>query len=155
MRLRRLRPGGTAALSALMAPDGAVVTDPAEMAALLRTHWETVFTATPIDSNLLEAWIAEDLPPEARTALPAADDRRWKTRRRDVARALQLAGASAPGPDGVPYEAWRRLNATAVDLLHAAGRALESSAFHARLMEMEEDDSLLQHSFNLRGPCWQ
>ena len=149
VRLRRLRPGGTTALSALVAPDGEVVTDSAEMAALLRSHWGEVFAATPINASTLERWIAEDLPPEARSTLPPADDPRWRVRRQDVGRAMKLAGASAPGPDGIPYSAWQRLGETAVDILHAAGLALETCDFHAKLMDMEPDHTVLQHSFNL------
>eukprot|EP00959_Pyramimonas_sp_CCMP1952_P195151 4080682-Pyramimonas_sp.AAC.1 len=35
-------------------------------------------------------------------------------------RAIALSGNSAPGPNGMPYSAWRRLGALAVDVLHEA-----------------------------------
>ena len=70
IRLRRLRPGGTTTLSALSAPDGSVVTDPEQMAELLKQHWEEVFKAKPVNAALLQAWIGEDLPQEALGSLP-------------------------------------------------------------------------------------
>ncbi len=45
---------------------------------------------------------------------------------RDIRRAVDLAGASAPGPDGIPYAAWKRLGPLAVDSLWGALKVLES-----------------------------
>lgn len=51
----------------------------------------------------------------------------WRLRRSDVRRAVAATSRSAPGPDGVPYAAWRRLGPLAVDILHAAGLELSST----------------------------
>ena len=37
-----------------------------------------------------------------------------------VALALKYAKNSSPGPDGIPYSAWRRLGPLAIDVLHGA-----------------------------------
>eukprot|EP00959_Pyramimonas_sp_CCMP1952_P357118 7477544-Pyramimonas_sp.AAC.1 len=40
---------------------------------------------------------------------------RVRPSRRHMQRAIALSGNSAPGPNGIPYSAWRRLGALAVD----------------------------------------
>ena len=88
------------------------------------------------------------LPQEAMDSLPPLDDHRWKTRRREVARAIKQAHASAPGPDGIPYLAWQRLGDLAIDILHLAGKELEKDDFRNRLLDMEGEGAI-QHAFNL------
>ena len=103
--------------------DGIVTTDPVEMAAALRAHWAAVFRSHAHDSPRLDAWLEEerqlgglDVPHVAAGA--------WQVRRRDVRRALEQSPSSAPGPDGIPFVAWRRLGHLAVDVLASALGAL-------------------------------
>ena len=35
----------------------------------------------------------------------------WRIRRPDISNAIRFAGNSMPGPDGIPYRAWRALGA--------------------------------------------
>jgi len=53
---------------------------------------------------------------------------------RFVARTFGRSGQSSPGPDGVPYAAWRRLGPLAVDTLHAAALELASAQGAASLL---------------------
>ncbi|CAK0893710.1 unnamed protein product, partial [Prorocentrum cordatum] len=52
--LQRLAPGRAAGLSAVMANNGQVLTEPGAMAKELRQHWARVFTARGDDEQLLE-----------------------------------------------------------------------------------------------------
>eukprot|EP00959_Pyramimonas_sp_CCMP1952_P154994 3242730-Pyramimonas_sp.AAC.1 len=49
-RLKRLMPCGATAMHAMCKPRGAITTDPAEMADILRTHWKEVFSKKAIDT---------------------------------------------------------------------------------------------------------
>jgi len=40
--------------------------------------------------------------------------------KRATRKALSLSNNSSPGPDGIPYGAWKALGDTAVDILHGA-----------------------------------
>ncbi len=52
--------------------------------------------------------------------LQAIPPNHWTICRRDVARAVRMAGNSAPGPDGIPYKAWQALGGTGLDTFWAA-----------------------------------
>lgn len=112
-RLKRLSPGRTSSLSAVVDPNGRVATDPEEVAAVLRGHWAQVLAARRCDGEALERWLAEDEaadPTEfGRDPLPPRGAGAWTPRRSDVAWAIAQSGSSAPGPDGIPYAAWRKL----------------------------------------------
>jgi len=49
--------------------------------------------------------------------------------------ALRLSNNSSPGPDGIPYAAWRRLGTLAVDILFAAAQEIGSVDGEALLEE--------------------
>ena len=59
-RLKRLRPGSTTGLFAVMDPQGHVQTDPVLIADILASHWRSVFSAQPIDEDRLDTWLLED-----------------------------------------------------------------------------------------------
>lgn len=123
-RLARLgRSTQNTGIFAMQDPSGQVQTDTEQIAEMLQNHWRTVFQGRPIDEPKLEAWmrVAERAGAQRLTA-PASS---WRLRTKDVQRALRIAGNSRPGPDGVPYEAWRRLGPLGVHLLWSAGRYLE------------------------------
>jgi len=56
--------------------------------------------------------------------LPAPAAAIWRLRREDIERAIAASPLSAPGPDGVPFVAWRRLGPLGVDVLHGVAQAL-------------------------------
>ena len=128
--LARVAPGRGRALEAVLSAAGEVHTCPDGMAAALRSHWSGVFSAKRLDGALRQRWLQEER--RAREAsggprLPGGDDARWRLRPEDVQAALNNAPATAPGPDGIPFAAWARLGALAVDVLCAAREQLSSS----------------------------
>ena len=56
LRLRRMQPGSTATLKAIRCKDGSVTLDQTKMAAELAEHWAQVFTARPVNLELLAEW---------------------------------------------------------------------------------------------------
>ena len=50
----------------------------------------------------------------------SAEDDKWTIRPRHVKRALDLAGRSAPGPDGIPFSAYKRLGLLGQNVLFHA-----------------------------------
>ena len=146
-QLKLISPGRSTGLAAVQRSDGTVVTDPEEMATALREHWAEVFTARPRDGALLSRWMAEEFPEGS--GLPPLSDARWRVRRRDVARAIALSPNSAPGPDGIPYAAWRRLGPLAIDLLAAVSRDLSTESGPAHLQELCSLDPADIHDFNM------
>ena len=73
-----------------------------------------------MDETRLQVWLAEDSEERARHGPSHQARRGMQLKRKHIKKALQLSNNSAPGPDGVPYAAWRRLGDTAVDILYDA-----------------------------------
>ena len=103
VRLQRLLPGTTASLSVMRDKNHNLTSDPAEMAAILNEHWGSVFSRKDIARHKIASWLV-DVP-----SFPASSDARWKLNREHVATAGKVARESAPGPDGIPYRAWKAL----------------------------------------------
>ena len=78
----------------------------------------------------------------------------WKVRRRDVRTAIRRSNNSMPGPDGIPYKAWRKLGELGVEIIFGMvkelaggdGEELLRGAYHDE--EVEEGGS---HNFCERG----
>ena len=135
-RLRRLKPGATTTLSAVRGVDGTIHQDAASMASALKAHWSQVFDEKHLNEADMDRWLAAAYPGgEGLLDRPAGGALQWRLRRRDVNRAVQLSGSSSPGPDGLPYLAWRQLGAYGVDagalkeLETADGAAFLGSAY--------------------------
>ena len=61
-----------------------------------------------------------------------------------------MSGQSAPGPDGIPYIAWRRSGDLASQILYDAAEALQSDQAIDYLQAMHGNDTREEgHSFNL------
>jgi hypothetical protein len=124
LQLKRIAPGRSSALAAIMDSEGELRTDGPGMASALRQHWRGTFAARRLDRSRRMDWFRVDAAD--RNGLHAAvqpllvDKEAWRVRRSDVRRAIAMAGSSSPGPDGIPYSAWRRLGPLAVDVLHGA-----------------------------------
>ncbi|CAK0869911.1 unnamed protein product, partial [Prorocentrum cordatum] len=130
VRLQKLRPGRAGALNAVRAPGGTVHADPVRMAGALRGHWGNVFGPRRCDRRALAWWLSDELPRAAGGAahpgMPPSSDARWKLQRSDVEEAVKSASHSAPGPDGAPFLAWKRLGSVAVDILFRAANDMSA-----------------------------
>ncbi len=107
-RLRRLKPESIVALNAVASEDRSdVTTEPSEMASKLAAHWATVFSAKPIDADLLRIWLDDEFPNSDvdKWKLPEADADCWKLLQSHVDKAIRLSNDSGPGPDTIPYRA--------------------------------------------------
>ena len=129
-----------------------MVTDGPAIAEALRTHWEPTFTRRTINAHCLEQWLAEDAtaPNGLRGAVQPLlrTHSAWHVRCRDVRRAIEMSSASAPGPDGIPYAAWRRLGPFAVDVLHQALQALSCEGGMEALLQAFPLDAEGNTEFN-------
>ena len=154
-KLRRIRPGAATSLSAVQATDGQVLIDPDSMAAELQRHWSQTFAGEPIDHAALSIWLRHTLPDGGTgrdgSPLPSADV--WRIRRHDVAKAVRLSGNSAPGPDGIPYLAWRMVGPLGVDVLWDVVRALATDEGSRMMAEAYSDLPPGEHSYNLGLLC--
>ena len=122
--LYRLAPGKSDSIGAVIDDRGRFLTDPQAMADHLRQHWAEVFRARGVGQDRLKTWLDEDTAERGTTA-PLHDAlRNLRVRRRDIKRALKRSNDSAPGPDGIPYGAWRIMGDMAVEMLHAAFKIL-------------------------------
>ena len=75
----------------------------------------------------------------------------WRVRRKDVEGALRHSGNSAPGPDGIPFKAWRALGPLGVSILHATASCLEGVDAQRLLIEAYKDctdDGTHQYNYN-------
>jgi len=102
------------------------------MADVLRRHWASVFSARGVDLDLLRKWVADDIAARKVENNLQEAMRGAQIERKHVATAVSRSNDSAPGPDGVPYLAWRLLKEDAIDVLYDAIRAMaqEDGPFH-------------------------
>ena len=154
-KLRRIRPGASTSLAAVQAEDGQVHTDPESMTAELQKHWAQTFAGEQVDRGVFSDWLHHTLPHggTGRDGLPLPPADVWRIRRHDVAKAVRLSGDSAPGPDGIPYKAWRSVGKLAVDVLWDVIHALASDEGSALLAKAYSDLLPAEHSYNLGLLC--
>ena len=121
VRLKRLLPGNTSGLKALEDPEGSgLVTEPGDIARVLTEHWGRVLTSKPVDSRLLNRWL-RDLPDK----LPPAADACWHITKEHVLESVRRSHETSPGPDGIPYKAFKKLGLYAVEYLFDAAEDLQ------------------------------
>ena len=132
--LGKLKPGKCNGIAAIQGRDGIVVSDPEEIIRILRAYWREVFSSSSCDEDALARWVADE------EHLPdwGVEDSRWIPGKDSMSKNIGRTGKSAPGPDGIPYLAWRLLGDLASDVLYRAamfmyendiGASLEESAF--------------------------
>ena len=152
LQLKRVAPGRSSALSAIMDTDGELHTDGPGMAAALRQHWQGTFSARRLDRTRRQAWFWADAASDhglihaVRPLL--TDEASWRVRHSDVRKAVALSSTSSPGPDGIPYLAWRRLGPLAVDVLHSALEELMAEHGQDALLEVFPPDDMGNTAFN-------
>ena len=114
--MRRLSPGRSNALCAVVNADGEIEMEPAEMAKILLLHWADVCKERRVNDDLLDKWLAED----GGAGFSENECRTWHILRQHVEEAIKEAPNSTPGPDGVPFGAWKRLGTLGTDVLFRA-----------------------------------
>ena len=83
------------------------------------------------------------------TTLPS-DPRLWAIRNVDIEDAIKASTNSAPGPDQIPYLAWRRLGALGIDTLYCAAQTLSEDQVERMLQNAYCDEGDAgRHDFNL------
>lgn len=90
-------------------------------------------------------------PPSAGSPRPTlpTDPEACQVAEEDIAQALELSGNTAPGPDGIPYKAWRALGNLGVDVLHGAAQALAQTTAQDTLKAAYHDEGDdYQHLYN-------
>ena len=101
-RLKKLIPGGASGVHTLMV-GGELITDKARIDSELNSYWGKVFQAQPIedrDKLVLQSWLDDHLrqmiPPECFEAKP------------NFRKVIAHIRNTAPGPDGIPYAAYKK-----------------------------------------------
>lgn len=79
---------------------------------MLIAHWSLVFTAWDVDDSAMELYLAYVVE------VPADFD--WPIGVATVAGAIERTSDSTPGPDGVPYAAWRSQASAVAPVIHVA-----------------------------------
>ena len=152
VKLKRLMPGCSVGINAMADEAGNISTDPKEVAALLKDHWEKVFKKRGIDEARLGDWLREEFGDVSSVGLPGVE--KWRVNRNHVKRALKISGNSSPGFDKIPYKIWRALGDLAVDTLFDAAAELQFDN-STTLLSMSYADSKGggRHDFNLGLLC--
>ena len=170
-RLKKMSGDTSSGIKAMREEGGRVRTDAPGIACILEEHWAKVFQAGTVDKALLQRWLEEEYPKEdmmlgARRSrkrsrdgaqpwwrgLPEESDERWATRKRDVARAIKNSKNTMPGPDGIPYRAWRLLGDTGIEAIWNAMEELKEDDAIEKLEEAYSrtgDTQTARHEFNL------
>ena len=79
-----------------------------------------MFSARGVDEERLRTWIDEDLELRRDRGEMQEAMQHVRLQREQVEAAIRHSNNSSPGPDGIPYAAWRRLGDEAVDILFDA-----------------------------------
>ena len=145
-RLKQLKPGHCGAIGAIMGSDGCLRTTPSSIAAELQRHWGDVFSSRPSDHGILQKWIAEEFNDERPLGQLHHD---LGIQASDIDRNVDKAPNSMPGPDGIPYIAWKRLGATGKQVLLEAAQDLHLEDTGPLLDEDGSEDLLSISAYNL------
>ena len=85
---------------------------------------------------------------KSRKPLPTQEGT-WRVRRKDVETATRHSGNSAPGPDGIPFRAWRALGPLGITILYDVAMCLETDDAQNHLRNAFHDtDPALDHQYN-------
>ena len=119
-KFSRLLPGSTAGIHTLMVGDD-LLTNKEDIDKALAEHWESVFSAPDLPEDAparRNDWISAAV----RDGCPLPDHPHWSATLVD--RAIHCAGNSAPGPDVIPYSAYRHSDMALIALKNAATYAV-------------------------------
>ena len=134
----RLAPGRSCKTFAVSDPAGSSsTTDPQQMADILKKHWSGFSRKKTTAPEVRKKWIKEDADelPFANMAGPPLRFVPLKTFRRAIA----ITGNSAPGKDGIPFKAWRKIGRLAAKVFHDMFLSLAQGDGIKHIMEDWED----------------
>ena len=104
----------------------------------------------------LHTWLHRVFPHNGNNSaqgLPPQDSALWRIRRCDVKSAIIRSGNTMPGPDGIPYLAWRRLGKLGVEVLYVSAEALMQGDACMKLCHAASGSHGDSHDFNLGILC--
>jgi len=149
-RIRKLKPGASSGLLAIKTSDGRISTDPQEIATELERYWRKVFRREPINVHKLARWLEEEGSQEGsmRRLVQAVDSAEWDIGAQHVRKALDCSKDTMPGPDGIPYVAWRRLGVLSQSVLLGTIKELSQEDGLVKLRQAFGSDGEEAHLFN-------
>ena len=130
--------------------DGSITTGLQEIADMLEKYWQRVFKREPVHTRKLESWLNEEEDAEGslKEDIGKVLEEEWEVKAKHVKRAFDLSGNSAPGPDGIPYLAWRRLGVLGQGVILGAVRELGSEEGIRKFREAFEAEEESGNPFN-------
>jgi hypothetical protein len=118
-KLKANIPRTPSCLEAIWDPVAArIVDDPAEVAATVTEHWQRVFNKVDVDHELMHEWLggyAKRVNATVADLTPSLQQ---------VKTAILASGPSSPGPDGIPFEAYKAVVDTSALVLHRIARVM-------------------------------
>ena len=140
----------TGGLAGVRKEDGSITTDPETACQELGAFWASTFTEKPIDQRgakeFLRKWAVQ---------LPTIQ---WELGEDEFAKVLSKTGDTAPGPDGIPYAAWRGAPKEVTKLLFQAytswiqGAEVPDDFNFAFLVLIPKGDHTEDHQLVARAP---
>ena len=107
---------------------------------------QAFFTAKDIDKQQLQDWLRDTIQPFGK--MP---EEGWRVKRGHVARAINTTNNSSPGPDGIPYAAWRAVAHLATPILHDVINELRQDDWKERLSPLRDPTG--RSTFNRSTLC--
>ena len=88
-------------------------------------------------------------PPKIRKPLPTQESA-WRVRRKDIEEAIRHSGNSSPGPDGIPFRAWRALGPLGISILYDVATCLGTAEApqHLNTAYQDGDTTTTGHQYN-------
>lgn len=105
---------------------GGVITEEATVAARLCAHLAAAFEHRPVDEARLALW--QEAATKAGASQVDAPPAAWRLQAKDVAKVVRISGDARPGPEGVPFAAWRALGPMTVQRVLAVLYAPKNGA---------------------------
>ena len=90
------------------------------LASALAKHWGNILSAKGINKRTLNAWLSE-----VSDRLPHGADHRWQLCDTHVQKAIEVSHSTAPGLDGIPYKAYKKLGKHAATFLFDVAEDLQ------------------------------
>ena len=104
--------GRRLSLNSVRDMEGNIILDPLEAASYLRHYWQEVFSKRDIDEDLAALAIAH--------TTPFSSTHCWDIKVESILHIVSAGKSSSPGPDGIPYSAYKAIKEIAATTLFDA-----------------------------------